>query len=752
MSTADEYRQGGDPWTVRVASWSARHRWPVLGLWFVFTIGLLVASLAAGGTNTQGAVTQNQRAKFEAAHAYDVFNASGTSDPSQSVYVLVSDPSGTLDDPAFSTAVTGAVSQLRALHSTVDGVDGPTFAQVLDPLTAPPQAGLVSPDRTTVRIVATAMGDGDVITQRLAPVGPAIDALRAANPTLGVHGLSNTLANEQISQVVNSDLDGSLKLTIPLTFAILLIAFGTVVAAVIPLILAITALLGAFGVLALYSQLVSPVSPYASQLVVLIGLAVAVDYSLFMLSRFRSEQRRGRSKLDAIHAASGTAGRAVFFSGLAVGISLAGLFFLDDPLFKSMAIGTISVVAIAVVGSLTFLPAVLAILGRGVDRGRIPFFGRVRPEGGGLWARVVKAAMHRPVITFLASAAVLVAIATPVARFSLGETDLTSFPDSVDSVQAIKLMNAKWPQGSTLELQVVVTHADRQATKDAIAGFSSDVLATPGVSEPTSTRMSKDGSVALISYTIAGTQNDAANWDIVAHTRSQIVPAHFASLGDVQALVTGDAAYAYDTTQFYARGMPQIFVFVLGLSFLLLLLVFRSLVIPIKAIILNLLSTGASYGVMVLVFQEGWFRDQLSVQPGVIESFVPVFVFTILFGLSMDYHVFILTRIKEARDRGDPSDEAVAHGIALTAGTVTSSAAIMVVVFAVFVTLQLVVIKQLGLGLAVAIFVDSTIIRSLLLPAAMHLLGDWNWWLPRALNWLPTLTIEVPELVEPPIA
>jgi RND superfamily putative drug exporter len=748
MSTADERRPSDDPWTVRVASWSARHRWPVLGLWFVLTIGLFVGSLAAGGTNTQGAVTQNQRAKFEAARAYDLFNASGTSDPSQSVYVLVSDSSGTLADPAFTAAVTDAVTRLRALRSTVDGVDGPTFAQVLDPLTAPGQAGLVSPDRTTVRIVATAMGDGDVITQRLAPVGPAIDALRAANPALAVHGLSNTLANEQISHVVNADLDGSLKLTIPLTFAILLVAFGALVAAAIPLVLAITALLGAFGVLGLYSQFVSPVSPYASQLVVLIGLAVAVDYSLFMLSRFRSEQRRGRSRLDAIHAASGTAGRAVFFSGFAVGISLAGLFFLDDPLFRSMAIGTISVVAIAVVGSLTFLPAVLGILGAGVDRGRIPFFGRVRPEGGGAWARIVTAAMHRPIITFLVSAAVLVAIATPVARLSLGETDLTSFPDSVDSVQAIKLMNAKWPQGSTLELQVVVTHADRQATKDAMAAFSADVLATPGVTAPTSTRLSKDGTVALISYTIAGTQNDQANWDIVGRTRSQAVPAHFKSLSDVQAYVTGDAAYAYDTTQFYARGMPQIFLFVLGLSFLLLLLVFRSLVIPIKAIILNLLSTGASYGVLVLVFQEGWFRDQLGVQPGVIESFVPVFVFTILFGLSMDYHVFILTRIKEARDRGDPSDEAVRRGIAITAGTVTSAAAIMVVVFSVFVTLQLVVIKQLGLGLAVAIFVDATIIRSLLLPAAMHLLGEWNWWLPRALDWLPRLTIEVPDEVE----
>ena len=438
-------RPNRDPWTVRVASWSGRHRWPVLGLWLVFTIGLFAASLAAGGTNTQGAVSQNQRAKFESAHAYDVFNASGTTDPSQSVYVLLSSPNGTVDDPAFSSAVTKAVATLTALHSTVDGVDGPTFSQVLDPLTTPAAAGLVSPDRTTVRIVATAKGDGDILTQRMAPVGDTVAAIAAANPTLQVHGLSNTLANEQISDVVNKDLDGSLRLTIPLTFAILLIAFGTVVAAVIPLVMAISALLGAFGVLGLYSQLISPVSPYASQLVVLIGLAVAVDYSLFILSRFRAEQRRGRPRQVAIRQASATAGRAVFFSGLAVTISIAGLFLLDDPLFKSMAIGTISVVIISVIGSLTFLPAILSILGPGVDRLRIPYFGRHRAEGTGMWGRIVSAAMRRPVITFVASAGFLLLLAVPFLHFQLGVTDLTAFPDSVDSVKAIKLMNAKWP-------------------------------------------------------------------------------------------------------------------------------------------------------------------------------------------------------------------------------------------------------------------------------------------------------------------
>ncbi len=576
-------------------------------------------------------------------------------------------------------------------------------------------------------------------------------------------------------------------------------------AAAIPLVLAMCSLLAAFGVLGLYSQFVTPVSPYASQLVVLIGLAVAVDYSLFMLTRFRSERRRRppaartattRSdyvrrivlalaavaaivfaatidsvpvrvvgavavggiaiwsiarlmqhgdepeKLRAIQIASSTAGRAVFFSGLAVMISIAGLFLLDDPLFRSMAIGTISVVFISVVGSLTFLPAVLAILGDGVNGGRLPFLGRPRVEGSGLWARIVRTTMRRPVLSFVLSAGFLLALASPVLRLHIGQSDFAAFPDAIDGVQALNLMNEKWPQGSTLALQVVVTKADQPATKAAIDELSRRVLAIKGLSEPIETRASQDGTVAMVSYVMAGTQNDTANREIVKQVRADVVPAIFGGLPDVQALVTGDAAYTMDLVGFYEAGMPQVFLFVLGLSFLLLLVAFHSVVIPIKAILLNLLSTGAAYGLLVIVFQDGNGAQLIDVKPGVIEAFIPVFIFTILFGLSMDYHVFILTRIKEARDHGLGSNAAVERGISITAGTVTSAAVIMVAVFAVFVTLRLSIIKQLGFGLAVAVLLDATVIRSVLLPASMRLLGDWNWWMPRFLGWIPRITIE----------
>jgi RND superfamily putative drug exporter len=731
-----------DPATVRIAGWSARHRWLVAAGWFVATIGIFVLGNVAGGTQTRGATDREDRVQFEARTAYDVFGASGQAEaPTQQVTLVMSNAGGTVQDQEFRAAVADAVARLGGLQVNLDGVDEPVFQQVLDPYAAPPQAQLVSGDGTTLRIVARASAEGDA-ERRVAPVGPAIEEIQAAYPQFAIHGLSGTLANQQISEIVNQDLDGSLRITIPLTFAILLIAFGAIAAAIVPLVLAVTALLAAFGVLALYSQFVYPTSPYAGQLVVLIGLAVAVDYSLFMISRYRTEQRNGRERHAAIRVASATAGRAVFFSGLAVMISIAGLFLLDDPLFRSMAVATIAVVAISVVGSLTFLPAVLAILGPRIDWGRVPYFGRPRPEGSGFWSRIVRVVTRHPVVFGGATALLLLAVASPVTRLHLGQSDLSSFPDTVDSVRAIRLMNEKWPQGTTLALDVVVTDADRAETQAAIERFDEAVLRIPGLSGPPRTRMSADGTVAMVSYTMSGNQNDLANRDIVHQVRSETVPSAFGSLPDVRAYVSGDAAWTSDTTAFYENGMLQVFAFVLGLSFVLLLVAFRSVVIPIKAILLNLLSTGAAYGVMVLVFQEGFLGDWFRVQPGVIENFVPVFVFTILFGLSMDYHVFILTRIKEARDRGMSSADAVEHGIAITSGTITSAAAIMVAVFAVFVTLQLVIIKQLGLGLAVAVFIDATLVRIVLLPASMRLLGDWNWWMPRFLDWLPRVTIE----------
>jgi uncharacterized membrane protein YdfJ with MMPL/SSD domain len=732
------------PWTVRVAMWSARHRWLVFGLWLVLTVGLFATSLAMGGTRTADAVDDggDDQTTFEAARAYDLFGASGETDATHRTLLVVGALAGTIDDPATGAALDDVLASLAAHTTRVDGMDTPTFAELVDPRLAPPDAGLVSPDGTTVRIPAAMPGDEATVDAKLTALRVLLEEVRAAHPELRVHSLDGSLANEDIQELVNGGLDASLRLTIPLTFLILLVAFGAVIAAIVPLVLAVTALLAAFGVLGIYSQLISPVSPYASQLIVLIGLAVAVDYSLFMITRYRTERRHGRAKHDAIRVASATAGRAVFFSGLAVMFSIAGLFLLDDVLFQSMAIGTIAVVLIAVIGSLTFLPSTLAILGDGVDRLRLPFLGRHRAEGSGLWAVVVRAVMRRPVIAFVAAAGLLLVMAIPALRLHLGQSDFGSFPDSIDAVQGVNLLDEKWPDGSTLALQVVVTQADQPATQAAIAALEDRLLATDGLSGPAELQPSADGTVAMLSVVMAGGQNDLRNREIVGEVRESVVPEVFAELDGVEALVTGRAAFTTDVVGFYSDGMPQVIGFVLALSFVLLLVAFRSIVIPLKAILLNLLSTGAAFGLLVLVFQDGYGAELLGFKPGPIEAFVPVFIFTILFGLSMDYHVFILTRIKEARDHGLSSNEAVARGISITAGTITSAAAIMVVVFSVFVTLELVVIKQLGFGLAVAVLLDATIVRSVLLPATMRLLGEWNWWLPGFLRWLPNVTIE----------
>jgi RND superfamily putative drug exporter len=349
------------------------------------------------------------------------------------------------------------------------------------------------------------------------------------------------------------------------------------------------------------------------------------------------------------------------------------------------------------------------------------------------------------VILTVLSAALLLAIATPALRLRTGTTDVTALPSTIDGIAGIKLINEKFPFGQDIRMDVVVTDPNRADVAAAIQTLITRVDSLGGMGEGRIVRTAEDGHAALVSFPMTGNRNDETNRALVRQVREDVVPAVFSAVteGAVDVYVAGQAARTIDIVGIYAGATPRIFGFVLGLSFLLMLVAFRSIVIPIKAILLNLLSTAAAFGVLVLVFQEGWFAEALGIEPGgVIESWVPIFIFTILFGLSMDYHLFILTRIKEARDRGLDSRAAVARGISVTSGTITSAASIMVVVFAVFVTFKFVFIQQLGLGLAVAVFIDATLIRSVLLPATMTLLGDWNWWLPRWLGWLPNVTIE----------
>ncbi len=739
--------------------------------WFAATLGTLGASFAAGGIRTLDVNEDPSGPRLESELAFEVYGAGEPVAPSERLVVVIDGGPSAALDPGFQAGIHQLVADLVAARATVDGVEEPTFDDVVDPFVAGPESGLISPDGSTVQVVGNVPGERPVVEQRLAPVPAVVDAARARMPDATLHVISSTFINRDINELINEELDGSLRLTIPITFLILLLAFGAIAASIVPLVLAGTSLATAIGLLALYSQFVGAVSPNAIQLLILMGLAVAVDYSLFMITRFRTERQWGIDVLRAIETASSTAGRAVFFSGIAVIISLGGLVTLGINLFTSMAVGTMGVVFVSVIGSLTFLPATLAILGDRVNRGRPatwpPALGRrlpvrairdgstavlatldrraSRPPGSGLWARLVNAVMSRPVMMTVLSGALLIAVALPVTRLRTGVTDITGLPSSIDGIAGIKLINERFPFGQNLRLDVVVTQPARADVTAAIELLKGRVLGLPGIEGPATERPSADGNSVLVSFQMTGGRNDETNRDIVRQVRNVLRPELFGDLraSGVEVYVTGGSARVIDITGIYDDATPRIFAFVLGLSFLLMLVAFRSIVIPIKAILLNLLSTGAAFGVMVLVFHEGWLAGPLGiVSSGVIESWVPIFVFTILFGLSMDYHLFILTRIKEARDRGLDSRAAVARGISVTSGTITSAASIMVVVFAVFVTFKFVFIQQLGLGLAVAVLIDATLIRSVLLPATMTLLGDWNWWLPRWLGWLPRVTIE----------
>ena len=562
--------------------WSARHRWLVVALWFIATIGVMVLSTSMGGIDTAEVSGNPNEQRLEATEALDVFNAGGAADPSEQFLVIVEGGQGAATDPAFQAAVADLVAQLGGASADIDGVSTPSFSEVLDPFKVPPQAGLISPDGTTVRIVGKVPGDSAQVAALLKPVKPIMDAARVANPDLTIHVVSFTFINDDITALISGDLDASLKLTIPLTFIILLFAFGAIVASVVPLVLAITSLIAAFGMLGIYSQLVGPVSANATQLIVLIGLAVAVDYSLFMITRFRVERRAGRERDKAIEVSSSTAGRAVFFSGLAVMISLAGLVTLGVSLFTSMAVGTISVVFVSVVGSLTFLPATLAILGDRVNLGRpaawpprlavaLPLgplsrWGRsalawldhraAKQEGSGFWGRLVTWVMARPIPMTILSAGFLILLALPVLHLRTGTTDITAFPATIDGVAGINLLNEKWPQGSELQLQVVVTQADQPATQAAIEALKVEGLKQAGLSEPVTVTPSLDGKVAMVSFTMAGGLNDEVNRNLVRHVRSDVNPAVFADLPDVRTYVTGDAAFSVDVTQLYADGIP----------------------------------------------------------------------------------------------------------------------------------------------------------------------------------------------------
>ena len=586
-------------------------------------------------------------------------------------------------------------------------------------------------------------GSPDDASSKIAPILAAVDGAKAAHPDLFIGTFGETSADEEINESVGKDLERAGLLSLPVTIVVLVVVFGALVAAGIPLLLALTAVLATMGLLAMPSQ-IWPMDENVSAVVLLIGLAVGVDYSLFYLKREREERAAGRSERAALEAAAATSGRSVLISGVTVIIAMAGMFLTGDEAFGSFALGTIMVVAIAVLGSLTVLPALLSRLGDRVNSVRIPLLHRLqRRDGGRFWGWTVDRVLRRPLLSAVASAGLLVALALPALGMKTVVPGAESLPKDLAVVQTYDRLQDAFPGEQEPAVVVVQARSIDERVEAAIDELGRRAVATGAAHEPITTDVNRSGTVARVELPIAGTGSDSESFEALATLRNEVVPKTVGALDGVQAGVTGETAFAKDFGDAMRDKAPLVFVFVLGLAFLLMLVAFRSVVIAVKTIVLNLLSVAAAYGVLVLVFQHGLASGLLGVEytEGVM-AWLPVFMFVILFGLSMDYHVFILSRIREAYDRGMRTEDAIAYGIKSTAGVVTSAAIVMVFVFSIFATLSLIMMKQFGVGLATAVLIDATIVRGVLLPATMKLLGEWNWYLPRWLGWLPKVKLE----------
>jgi RND superfamily putative drug exporter len=648
--------------------------------------------------------------------------------------VLVQSSSLQTSDPAFTAAIEDVVAKVSAV-AAVQNVRSP-----LDEA----NAGQISADGRSALVEFEINGPKKDAIDKIDPVLAKVEAAQGAHPQFFIGEFGDASAENDVVTAYGDDLGKAGMLSLPVTVLVLVLAFGALVAAGIPLVLALTAVFATFGLVAVSSHAI-PMANEAAPIVLLIGLAVGVDYSLFYLRRAREERAAGRSERASVEIAAATSGRAVLVSGLTVMIAMAGMFLTGNEIFASLAVATIFVVAVAVLGSLTVLPALLARFGDTVDRGRIPLVSRLgrRSGEGRVWGAIVDRVLRRPVVSIVLAGGLLVALALPAIQLRMAQPGPDTFPKSLPAVQTYDRMQEAFP-GTALPANVVVQAPDVNdpTTQAAIERLKQRALASGRMHEPITVEVNDAGTVADITIPIDGKGTDSVSNESLALLREEIVPSTVGALPEAEAGVTGLTAQWKDSSDEIKSKLPLVVGFVLVFAFALLLVAFRSPVIAAKAIVLNLLSVAAAYGVLVLVFQHGVGKGLLGFESTAgIDPVVPLLLFVILFGLSMDYHVFLLSRIRELVQRGMSTDEAVTQGIKSTAGVVTSAAIVMVAVFAVFITLSMLMFKQFGVGLAVAILLDATIVRGVLLPASMKLLGDWNWYLPSWLEWLPRLDL-----------
>src|SRR4051794_37855849 len=706
----------------RMAVWSGRHRKKAIWGWLAFVLVVFAASSAIGTTN----ISEVDQFSGESHRAEVALHNAGMR-PVEEVVFFESDRL-TIKDPAFRAAVQDVTSRLSAQQYV---------SHVKSPLTG---ESAVAADGHAALVDFHIAGDKTQATERVDPILATVAAAQARHPELDIRQFGAASAGKAINEVIGEDLAKAGELSLPLTLIILTITFGTLVAAGLPLLIGITSVLAALGLVALPSQFL-PVDANLPAVILLIGLAVGVDYALFYLRREREERANGRSPRSALETAAATSGRAVVISGVTVIVAMAGMFISGDKSFISFAEGAIVVVAIAVFASLTVLPAMLSWLGDRVEKGRIPLLGRRRRPAGQsrFWAAVTGRVMRRPGLSVLLAGGLLIALAIPALQMKIVTSGVEQLPQDIPIIVTYDKVKAVFPtKGVTATVVVEADDVRSGAVAAGITALRTEVDDSDAFLPGTEVIYSKDGTVAQINVPTPGSGNDAPSTDALSALRDQIIPATVGRVEGATVNVSGEAASSEDFASQLKSRLPLIFAFVFGLAFLLMLVTFRSIVIPIKAIILNLLSVGAAYGVLVLVFQYGHGESLLGFTSiGGVTNWLPLFLFVVLFGLSMDYHVFILSRAGEFYAGGMSPDEAIKRGISTTAGTVTSAATVMVGVFAVFVTLSFLDFKELGLGLAAAVLIDATIVRGILLPASMKVLGDWNWYLPGWLEWLP---------------
>jgi uncharacterized membrane protein YdfJ with MMPL/SSD domain len=708
---------------------SARHPWRVIAAWVAAFVVAAVAigALLGGALTTEGNPTndpQSERAKDALAQAFPPTVGAAFTD-----IVVVRSPRYTVDTPQFKALVRGLASDVRG--AGVAGVR--TYLDAGDP-------SLVTRDRHATMVQFSEASD-DGIDHIVAAV-ERVDA----RPGFAVAVTGQKTLDRDFNELSQSDLQhGELQVGLPAALIVLLLVFGAVVAGLVPLLITLPSIVVALGLVAVLAHAFS-LSIFVINMLTGMGLALAIDYALFVVSRFREERGRGREKLDAIAATATTANRAVVFSGTTFVIAMFGMLIVPSSIMRSLAVGAILVGIVSVFASATLLPALLALLGDRVDALRIPLVGTrsleaVNPEGR-FWGAIVRAVVRRPGLSLALAVAVLVAAASAIFGMRIGTSGVTALPDRFESKQGFAALRRTFPQATSDPVEIVVAEGSAQPTaRQALSRLRTILAADPRFGRGTIER-SPDGNVALLSVPVRGDPSSDDAVSAVRDLRSTLIPAAFEDTG-AKVLVGGTTSENIDYFDSVIGPAPWVIALVLGLTLLFLTVVFRSVVVAGTAVLLNLLSVAAAYGLLVLVFQHGVGAGLLGFeQVDTIEAWVPLFLFSVLFGLSMDYQVFLLSRIKERFDETGDTTDAVTFGVASTARIITGAALIIVAVFAGFAMGELIMFQQMGFGVAAALIIDATVIRSVVLPGAMKLLGDLNWYLPRWLEWLPRLQLE----------